>query len=93
MITKNKIEFKGLQEAFNFLIAHGGVERDLNVYNNSEFPYEIILPPHGAFGPAASYVLLKDGSIFGVEAYTNGPLSDVTPDEDFGVNLVGWTNQ
>jgi len=44
---------------------------------------------HGAYGYGDAFVRLADGSYFGVVAYTKGSLSEVTPEDDFGVRIVG----
>lgn len=78
--------FGDLLEALAFVSAHGG-------------PTEVVVGAvpgytrsrHAALGVESHFVKLADGCYFGVEAYSHGPLSEVTPDEDFGVMVIGVT--
>lgn len=81
-----KVEFKTLSEALTFVIAHGGPADEIPAYTSIP---DYDWPSNGAFGPCYQAVRLTDGAYFIVEAYSNGPLSEITPDEDFGVNLIG----
>lgn len=84
-----QIEFYSLKEALEFVAKHGGVIGE----PSSRYDEIDYYPPYGAFAPAGAIVKLVDGSYFAIEAYTNGPLSEVTPDEDFGVKMFGWEKQ
>ena len=82
-----KIILENLMAALAFIDKHGGAKEKIN-------PYSIVcpdfFPSSGAYADAGEFVQLADGAVFGVEAYTNGPISEVTPDEDFGVVLLGF---
>lgn len=77
-------QFTGLMEALAFIAVHGGQVEDVPDIPGHD-------TPHGAYETAGSYTRLADGSYFGVEAYSRGPISEVTGDEDYGVILLGWT--
>jgi hypothetical protein len=81
-----RVDFTSLKEALIFVATHGTPVEDVKAYEAIE-GFEI--PWGGAFGPCYQLTRLADGSYFGVEAYNNGPLSEVTPDEDFGVKVFG----
>jgi hypothetical protein len=80
-----RVELKSLSEGLAFVAGHGGPVGEFNAWEIDGY-----MPPQGAYDSAGSYVLLADGSVFGVESYNNGPLSEVTPDEDFGVTILGF---
>lgn len=80
-----QLTFYSLMEALTFVKEHGGPVKSHTGDGLGDY-----VPASGAYAPASDFVELADGSIFGVEAYSNGPLSAVTPDEDYGVNLLGF---
>lgn len=89
MATYRRLDFETLREALLFVAAGGGTvvdKVDTESYPNIE---GFDTPWGGAYGPCFKLARLANGSYFGVEAYSNGPLSEVTPDEDFGVRVFG----
>lgn len=85
-----QIKIGGLREALEFVAQHGGVtSEEVNGYGLASGYF----PATGAFASASSFAKLADGSVLGIEAFTNGPLSEVTPDEDFGVNIYGFIKE
>jgi hypothetical protein len=75
-------EIATLLEALKFVAENGGVVE--SVSHSDAYSLANDYYPE----PASDFVRLASGAVFGIEAYTNGPLSDVTPDEDFGVRCL-----
>lgn len=81
--------FETLNEALLFVAANGGTTpEDVPVYAQL---HDYQPPFNGAFWPCYKASKLASGAYLVVEAYNNGPLSEVTPDEDFGVRVLGIT--
>lgn len=79
-----KIIIKSLLQALIFVKEHGDAVKELDYHHDMAM---------GAYSMAGGAVELTDGSILLINAYSNGPLSEVTPDEDFGIEIFGYIKE